>query len=162
VLQPVEERARPIESPQSLSALILKADAEKRLVTGVALIPGVVDSQGELIPKDVIQKAAHGFLARYNLQHGLKPPKGSKAKFPKQTAIGEMHQKWKGGIELVESYLAPQPLTIGSQLVPEGAWIVTVHVSDDEVWERVKKQQLTGFSIGGKASVIEMDDDEAA
>lgn len=118
-----------------------KAGEEKRLVTGIALEPNVVDAQGDTISEDAIEKAAHDFLRDYN----------------KGTELGIMHRIFGDiGIELVESYVTPTAFTIGStkkKNVKKGSWVVTVHVTSDKRWKQVKDGQLTGFSVGGMATV---------
>ena len=111
---------------------------EKRLVTGIALEPNVVDAQGQFVTREVIEKAAHNFLREYN----------------KSTEIGVMHKVFGNvGIELVESFIAPVAYTLDSKSVKEGSWVVTVHVSSDTRWKDIKDGKLTGFSVGGAATV---------
>jgi hypothetical protein len=120
---------------------IAKASAEERTVTGVVLQPEVVDAQGDIMDKSVIRAAAHRFLAGYNTR----------------TKPGLMHKDFKPRFEIVESYLAPQELTINGKTVAEGSWIMTMKVLDDKVWDQIKKGKLTGFSIGGKARVQKLE-----
>lgn len=110
---------------------------EERTITGVVLQPEVVDAQGDIMDAAVIRKAAHAFLAGYNTR----------------TKPGLMHKDFKPRFEIVESYLAPQELSINGKLVAEGSWVMTMKVLDDKVWDQIKKGKLTGFSIGGKARV---------
>lgn len=127
----------PLESTTKFYVPIAKATTEERTITGVVLQPEVVDAQGDIIGVDVIRKAAHAFLAGYNTR----------------TKPGLMHKDFKPRFQIVESYLAPQELTINGKLVPAGAWVMTMKVLDDKVWDQIKKGKLTGFSIGGKARV---------
>lgn len=120
---------------------IAKASQEERTVTGVVLQPEVVDAQGDIMDKGVIRAAAHRFLAGYNTR----------------TKPGLMHKDFKPRFEIVESYLAPQELTINGKSVAEGSWIMTMKVLDDKVWDQIKKGKLTGFSIGGKARVQKLE-----
>ena len=54
-------------------------------------------------------------------------------------------------VKVLESYLAPTDFTIGELAVRKGTWLLAVRVLSDELWERVKTGDLTGFSIGGSA-----------
>lgn len=111
---------------------------EKRLVTGIALEPDVIDAQGDYIGEEAIERAAHNFLKSYN----------------KETQMGLMHKAFGDiGVELVESYLAPLAFTLNKKQVKKGSWVVTVHVSSDKRWGEVKNGTLTGFSVGGLATV---------
>ena len=54
-------------------------------------------------------------------------------------------------VKVLESYLAPADFAIGEVRVRKGTWLLAVRVLSDELWERVKSGDLTGFSIGGSA-----------
>jgi 2'-5' RNA ligase len=117
---------------------IIKADDEKRLATGIVLQPEIVDAQGDIIGADVIERTAHNFLARYN----------------KATQLGLQHEIMKpDGVDLVESYIAPADMMINNRLIVAGTWMMTVRVSNDVLWTKIKTGQLGGFSIGGVARV---------
>lgn len=146
VLKQPEEDGEPEESVAKLYVPILKQGAEERTITGVVLQPEVVDAQGDIYDANVVKQAAYKFLAGYN----------------KNTKLGLMHKDFKPKFDLVESYLAPQELTINGTIVKEGSWLMTVKVLDDKVWEQVKKGKLTGFSIGGKARVRKLTPKAAA
>lgn len=125
------------ESDESLKMFIpiTKANDDEQTVTGVVLQPEVVDGQGDIYDAKVIRKAAHKFLAGYNAQ----------------TKMGLMHKDFKPRFELLESFLAPLDMAIGSKVVKSGSWIIVVRVLDKAIWTKVKDGKLTGFSIGGKA-----------
>ena len=53
----------------NIFAPISKSDEDKRIVTGVVLEPETIDAQGDTIPAQVIEKAAHQFLSGYNVQN---------------------------------------------------------------------------------------------
>jgi hypothetical protein len=125
---------------------IAKANTEEQTITGVVLQPEVVDAQGDIMAAEVIRKAAHRFLAQYN----------------KATKLGLMHKDFKPRFELVESYLAPMDFDLNGFKVKQGAWLMTVKVLDSAVWERVRRGELTGFSIGGKARVQRIGQAKAA
>lgn len=115
---------------------ILKADLEQQLIYGVALTPGVEDSQGDVLDAAEIEKAAHGWLAEYrshDVQHNqvTKDADGQPFATP------------------VESFIAPQDLQIGEKRVLKGAWVIGAKVHDPQAWRQVKDGKLTGFSIGG-------------
>jgi hypothetical protein len=51
---------------------------------------------------------------------------------------------------MVESYIVGERNT--SNLfpdLPEGSWMATFYVENDEIWEKVKKQEYNGFSLEG-------------
>lgn len=121
------------------NAEIMKRDASKRLVTAVVLKPETTDAQGDIMSPEVIEDAAYDFVGR--LVQG------------KAKGIGYLHKDFGRKLLLVASYIAPQPMIIGGKHVPAGSWIMTVKVLDDEVWKRILKGEIRGFSIGGKARV---------
>jgi hypothetical protein len=144
-----EEKKSAPEAPQvtksaPLFAKIVKA--EKRLVTGLVLRPEVTDGQGDIMSAEVIAKAAYDWLAR----------------FGKKTQLGLQHSSFKKNEDrfvLAESYIAPINFALGSDLVTEGTWLMTVKVLDDDIWEAVKAGEITGFSIGGRATAEELTED---
>ena len=110
-----------------------KADEDRRLVLGVVLEPNSVDTQGDTIAPEEIERAAHLWLARFQDR-------------------GFMHRQIVNSkLEIYESYLAPADLTIGGQRVKKGSWLLMYHVVDDVLWAAVKRGDLTGFSMGGFA-----------
>ena len=69
------------------------------------------------------------------------------------TTMGLMHKNMSPPLDLVESWISPVSLTLGRTVAPTGSWVITVRVNDDEIWGKVKKGELTGFSIGGTAKI---------
>lgn len=132
-----EEMEEITEIQKSIYVPLLKANADEQTVTGVVLQPEVVDAQGDIMDKEVIRKAAHTFVAKYNMA----------------TKLGLMHKHFNDQFELLESWLAPHDVVINGTTIKEGAWIMTVKVKDAKIWKLVKEAKLKGFSIGGKAKV---------
>lgn len=126
---------------------ILKADDEKRLVYGVVLEPNTVDGQGEWERPETIERVAHRFLASFN----------------RTTELGVQHLIFgENGLELAESFIAPQDLDFDGELdtddvIRKGSWVMVVKVTDDALWRSVKEGGITGFSIGGVATVYAKD-----
>lgn len=133
------ERPETIESVDFYIPIIKKSDEEKT-VTGIALQPDDVDAQGESVSADVIRKAAHKFVEGYNIV----------------TRLGLQHNDFKKRFSLLESYLAPIDMKLEKENIKKGAWIITVRVKDDDVWKKIKNGEIKGFSIGGKAKVVEV------
>jgi len=119
---------------------ILKRNEEQRIVTAVVLKPDATDAQGDIISPPVIEKAAYNFLLNYR----------------RGNTVGYMHRDMGRNLQVVESYIAPSPLTISGRLIPEGSWVMSVKVFDDEIWKRVLAGEVTGFSIGGMAKVSKL------
>lgn len=111
---------------------VLKNNGEQRTVLGIVLEPETVDSQGDIYSEDEITKTAWKFLENYQ-------------------NFGLMHSELVPEILPLESYVAPTDFNIGGQVVKKGTWVLRVRVLDDEIWDKVKSGDLTGFSIGGSA-----------
>lgn len=140
-LQPATEEADGEQNTVEKQIIvdIAKADHEEQTVTGVVLQPEVVDSQGDIMSAEVIKATAFKFLANFN----------------KTTKLGVQHSVFKKGrLELVESFIAPIDMVLGLKTVKAGSWVMTVKVLDARLWKRVKDGLITGFSIGGKATVV--------
>ncbi len=117
--------------------IVQKLDKDRRLVTGVVLEPGEVDAQGDTVSEEVIENAAGDFLSKFN----------------QETELGLMHKAFGDvGLELRESWIAPQSMKIGGQKVKKGTWIMKMKVVKDKLWDAVKAGKITGFSIGGVAT----------
>lgn len=112
---------------------VRKADAEERYVLGIVLEPETLDAQNDVYSAEEIRKTAHKFMSDYQ-------------------TIGLMHEGAVGEkVKVLESWLAPDDMTVGETPIKKGTWLMAVRVSDDTLWEAVKKGELTGFSIGGTA-----------
>lgn len=129
---------------------IQKADDDKRLAFGWASasanIKGEVveDSYGDIIDIDELEQAAYKFVELY--REG-----------------GEMHQRGGCGV-LVESVIFT-PEKMAAIGIPEGTvpvgWWIGFHVTDDDVWEKVKDGTYPMFSIEGEAVRVPEDPEDA-
>jgi len=118
---------------------IAKVADEKQLVYGVVLEPNEVDAHNDTIKPDAIEKAAHKFLAKYN----------------KSTKMGIQHKLFGNiGVELYQSYIAPTSFKLGGKKVKKGSWIMVTHITDSKLWKNIKEGKITGYSIGGIATVV--------
>ena len=107
---------------------ILKVIKEKRLVIAPLLVPFQRDAQGDIIKNpEAIEDAAHAYLSKHR-------------------QIYFMHEKplKPNQVEVVESWIARD------LPVPEGTWLGAVKVHDDKLWEKIKRGEIRGFSVGGR------------
>ncbi len=118
---------------QKFYVQIGKMSEEKQLVYGVVLKPEpFVDSQGDVMTKAEIEVAAHNFMEQsrlYDLFH--KDSLSAKCAVP------------------VESYIAPQDLDWGGKVIPAGSWVVVTHITDANIWKKIKKGEINAYSIRG-------------
>ena len=112
---------------------LTKVDEAKRIVTGPVLVPDAVDLQGDFEFADDIEEAAHKFMEDAR-------------------NIGEMHTKFGNIGTPVESWIMREMVFVDNgtefKIYPKGTWMLSVKVTDDKVWEKVRNGELTGFSIG--------------
>lgn len=110
---------------------IVKADAESHYVTGIVYEPMVEDSQGNYMTEEEIAKAAHWFMKNegsVDIQHCFKKA---------------------DGCEVVESYVAKSDMEIDGQPIKKGTWLMTMEISNADVWDSISKGDITGYSMGG-------------
>ena len=120
---------------------IVKTDVESHFVTGIVYEPLVEDSHGNYMTKQEIAKAAYWFAKhgdKVDLQHSFEPMDGA---------------------AVVETWIAKADFQIGDEIIKEGTWLMTVEITDANVWESVQKEEITGFSMGGIGKYSEEDVD---
>lgn len=153
----------------------IEKNDERRYTLGVVYEPDVVDLQGDFATADEIEKACWEFsrllqaqmpLVKMGLQlldAVVKAAKNNETLKLDVTdllerveksggvGLGYAHAVWSDGIgEIVENYIAPVDMIIGNQTVKKGTWLMGV-IWTPEYYEKVKKGEITGFSMGGTA-----------
>lgn len=123
---------------------ITKVDDEQRIVYGYASVvtkggKPVVDRQGDVITADTMEKAATEFML--GARNGLTMHKGE----PTTTIVHSM------------PFTNEIKKAFGIESELEG-WLIAVKVHDDDTWNRMKQGEFTGFSIGGRATKVKLDD----
>jgi len=119
-----------------------KTDDDKRQVFGWASVvevdgQPVIDRQGDWITPEEIEKAAYEYVVKSRVgghQH-------------KRTDSGAFHAS-----DMIESIVFT-PEKIAKMGLPDEfpvGWWVGYKVHDDETWAKVKKGDITGFSIHGR------------
>ena len=119
---------------------LVKSDDEKMLAFGWANVAirtdgdQIIDLQGDVLDADVLENAVYRFVEFYR-------------------SGGEMHEN--GGVAvMIESVVFTKEkmwaMGIPEGIVPEGWWI-GFHITDPDVWEKVKTGEYNMFSIEGEA-----------
>lgn len=113
---------------------------EKHLVVGAILIPDRpiyrYDEEGEYyisFSKEVIEKLAYDFMKR-----------------KLNDSVTLDHEVEANNITLVESWIRTSENDKSVDLgldAPLGSWIGAMKVEDETTWERIKNQELNGFSV---------------
>lgn len=126
---------------QILSSVhIAKTIPSERLVVGWASIvrqngQDVIDEQGDIIPPEVLEKAAIDFSLYVR-------------------KAGEQHQRLEGIGRLVWSLVTTDEMVKAlfpaahAGAIPVG-WIVGFKIDDENTWAKVQNGELSAFSIGG-------------
>jgi len=124
----------------SIFLAFVKADHEKRIVSGPVLVPDVEDSQGDIVSKEDVEEAAFRFMR-------------------KSQEIQRQHNSEETTVKVVESYIVPEDFKIDDELITKGTWMMSVYVPEDreDIWQAVKSGDLTGFSIRGLGRREEID-----
>lgn len=120
--------------------ILTKSDDAQHLVYGIVYEPNVVDSQGDYMTASEIEKAAHEFIKEYR-------------------NIDTQHNFESGAGEVVECYIAPTDMSIGSEQVSKGSWILVTEATE-EVWLAIQKGEITGYSMAGTAETLQKAEDE--
>jgi hypothetical protein len=128
---------------QNTYMTLAKADKEKRMLYGAALIPNkpifrLNQETGEEfymhLSKETVRHAAYNFLS-----------KGFQRQFTEQ------HEKPIEGVTVVESWIIEDAVNDKSKAfgfnLSAGTWFVGVKVDNEEVWDKIKNGEVKGFSI---------------
>ncbi len=134
---------------KTFEVAIAKVDKENKIVEGVVYRPSkefnekgeptdYKDSHGDWMTEEDVKKACHNFSKKLAITKGA--------------VIDKQHNEKAGYGHVVENYIAKTDIPdIGAK---KGDWCAAVEVSDDKTWQQVLKEEITGFSIGGKAIYI--------
>lgn len=120
---------------------IIKSDTESHYVTGIVYEPMVEDTDGNYMTEEEITKAAHWFMKNSG-----------------EADVQHCFQK-ADGVEVVESYVAKCDMEIEGQTIQKGTWLMTMEVTDADIWDSIEKGAITGFSMGGKGAYSTVDVD---
>lgn len=114
-----------------------RAATEERFIYGIVLEPETRDYQDDIYSAEEIRTTAHGFMEGYRA-----------GRYVAHQHDGE---DLTGQLLVLESFIAPVDFEVDGEQVKKGSWVMAMRVLDDELWEAVKKGEITGYSIGGDA-----------
>lgn len=120
---------------------ILKVDDEHHYITGVVYEPLVKDSHDNFMTEEEIIKTAYWFAKngdKVDLQHSFEEL---------DDAV------------VVESWVTKSDETIEDEEIKKGTWLMTVEISDSDIWDKIQKKEITGFSMGGVGKYSDVDVD---
>jgi len=105
---------------------------ELKQATFLVLSPDEVDLHGDIYSADEVRKACHNYN-QYCRKANL------------------FHLEQTDAFDIVESYIAPVDMVVNDVVIKAGAWMSVVQVNDDDLWEGIKDNTITGVSIGAYA-----------
>lgn len=120
---------------------IVKTDIENHYVTGIVYSPMTEDSHGDYMEAEEIQKAAYYFAKnsrKIDIQHSFEPLDGA---------------------TVVENWIAKADFEIDGEEIRKGTWLMTVEITDADIWDKIEKGEISGFSMGGVGEYSEEDVD---
>lgn len=117
---------------------------EKQIAYAPALVPGVSDREGDIVPASEIEKAAHSFV-----------------KNQRNDSIDTDHDLMTGKGNVVESWILKEDRSFTlpsgeSKEYKKGTWMLGIEF-EDKAWKRIKDGDLTGLSIYGRSEEIDLE-----
>ena len=112
---------------------------ELQQVTYVAMKPGV-DLHGDMVDLETIRLAKESFNRQLR----------------KANLANLYHISKTNDFDIIESYLAPTDMTLNGNFVQKGEWLVTLSVTNNELWGMIKNDAITGVSIGAMCNIEEI------
>ena len=130
------------ENFSNSSFTITKADQDKRLVFGWALVSAtadgkqIIDHQGDIVDQEDLEEAAYEYVLNF--------------RDAGEEHIGSLRKKARMVESVVFTEEKLQAMGIPAGKIPYGWWI-GFYVDDDNAWELIKNGTYTMFSIEGRA-----------
>jgi len=119
------------------SIKILKIDEEQRIIYGWASVTTykgelVVDLQGDVIKTETLHKAFNEFM--------------------KGVRVGKINHSGEQVGQIVHSFPMSKDICEALEIQSDKEGVISgFHVTDDDLWEKVKSGEYAEFSIGGRA-----------
>lgn len=133
-------------TPTNFNSYGFKFDEEKMEITGAAIIPNKMIVRRNPITEELyyvfFSKETTKLLAEKFLKQG----------YTTETNLNHTDTKAKNTF-VTESWIVTNPeldksTALGLEF-PEGTWVITMKVGNDELWEKIKQGKYNGFSIEG-------------
>lgn len=139
---------------------ISKIDNEERIVYGVVYKASrefdengkptdFVDTDHNWATEAEVKKACHNFNRK------LQKPK----KVQKSAGVDKQHNGVSGYGTVLESYIAKA--AVEDINAEPGDWVSAVEITDETTWNEIVKGDITGFSIGGTATIKQEGEEHA-
>lgn len=119
----------------------MKVDDEKHIITGPVLIPE------QLIIR--VGESGHKYYIKWS-KKTIEQVAINFFKNHKNTEGNVEHQFSVNGVTFFESYLINKERGIAPKEfedLPDGTWVLSAKITNEDVWNAIKNGELTGFSI---------------
>ncbi len=123
---------------------------DERIVEMIVLEPEVIDKQKHIVSASEIEegKALWDSMSQtIGIQH-----RNKRAELYNLENFNPEDPTWQYGwdqdFEIVSSIICPQDTVINNQKVRQGSWLLTLEVLNNDIWQAIQEEKLTGASIG--------------
>lgn len=120
---------------------IRKKDDDKKIVYGIVYSPDEEDAQGHCSTADEIHKACYNFMKNARTKQ-----------VDKQHDLNTNQDCYVG-----ENWIVKEGDALFANEVD--AWATAIKVENEEIWDQIKKGEITGISMYGTANVISKSED---
>lgn len=117
-----------MSNKQHFGVKIQRVVGDERYVEGVVYAPNQIDTWKEMMTAEDVKTLAYRFLSDVALA----------------ASIDTQHDNQPTTCKPVQSFIAVKDDPRG---YPEDAWVLGVKVEDDDLWDKVKKGVISGFSF---------------
>jgi len=118
------------EKSHDIVVVPITKNEDEHIFAGIVYEPNVVDSQGDSASEEVIRKLCYSFMENSQM-------------------LKMSHRGDALNVKILENYLAPVDFTIEGRAITKGSWILVTRVLDENVWAKIKKGELQGYSMAG-------------
>jgi hypothetical protein len=133
-------------SEKTTYVVFRKISEDRQIVYGVVYEPWTLDTYGDMMLPEDIEKMAHRYLSDLRLDK----------------TIDVMHDNQPTNCYPIESYVAKA----GDPDYPEGSWVLGVRVVDPGLWADIKSGKINGYSfqatVKKRPVVVEIEYDPTA
>jgi len=140
--RPEDQKKKTEEVSDEITVPIMKREKDRQLVYGIVLEADSVDTQGEFMKADQIEKTAHAYIQ-------------------KSRVIGLGHTK-VADAALVETVILHKGDVFYGTKIKKTSWAIGVFVKDAAIWKKVEKGEINAFSVGGFGKIVKGKLDQAA
>jgi len=115
---------------------VVKADDEEQILFVPVLVPNEEDHQEDIVLKVDVELAANLFLKEYSVGEA-------------ELGLDHTHTLERAEAIIVQSWTEKIDVIYEKDTIPEGTWMMGIHIPDEAIWKSAKEGHRTGASIEG-------------